>query len=65
MLDGVNGALDEDLKCAIERALTLDRAQCRRHAQDNTWEVVAQRLSDNLASIDWRDFQDARAQFLR
>ena len=48
-----NGALDEDLALAIDRALEIPRAQCRLHAESNTWDVVANRLKDNLVSIDW------------
>lgn len=51
--EGVNGALDEDLGAAITRALDVPRSQCRAHAEANTWEVVAQRLRDNLVPIDW------------
>lgn len=51
--EGLNGALDDDLALAIDRALQIPRAQCRQHAESNTWDVVANRLKDNLVSIDW------------
>ncbi len=62
---GVNGVMDEDLGRAIEGAMQLDREACRRHAEANTWEVVAQRLIDNVAHIDWHDHAPARARWLR
>lgn len=36
--NGESGVLDEDLQQAVEGALQLDRATCRRHALDHTWE---------------------------
>ncbi|MEM7079402.1 MAG: glycosyltransferase family 1 protein [Pseudomonadota bacterium] len=51
--EGVNGSLHEDLGVAIDQALMVSRAACRAHAQDNTWEVIARRLLDNLAAVDW------------
>ncbi len=36
--NGESGVLDEDLQRAVEGALQLDRAACRRHALDHTWE---------------------------
>ncbi|MEE4298927.1 MAG: glycosyltransferase family 1 protein [Pseudomonadales bacterium] len=50
--EGVNGALDDDLPAAIRRALTLDRAMCRAHAEANSWRAVAQRFLDDL--VPWR-----------
>ncbi len=52
VVEGVNGALDEDLDAAIERALRLDRGRCRAHAEANSWRAVAQRFLDDLAP--WR-----------
>ncbi len=46
VIDGGNGALDEDLGRAVTRALTIDRSACRSHALRNGWDVVAQRLID-------------------
>ena len=53
VVDGVNGALDVDLGRAVQRALTVDRAQCRRFALSNGWDAVARRLMEHLTSIDW------------
>ena len=53
VIDGQNGALDEDLSRAVKRALHISRDQCRRHAEQNTWEVVAERLRENLVRVDW------------
>jgi glycosyltransferase involved in cell wall biosynthesis len=36
--DGESGVLDEDLQRAVHGALQLDRAACRRHALEHTWE---------------------------
>ena len=36
--EGVNGALDEDLGAAVERALAVDRETCRRYAEGCSWE---------------------------
>jgi glycosyltransferase involved in cell wall biosynthesis len=49
---GVTGILDEDLGAACRRALNLDRAACRRHAESMSWERCARILLDNLAPID-------------
>ena len=54
VVDGVNGALDADLGRAIRRALTIDRAQCRRFALAHGWDVVARRFAQNLTIIDWK-----------
>ncbi|MCC5870780.1 MAG: glycosyltransferase family 1 protein [Gammaproteobacteria bacterium] len=51
--DGLNGALDEDLGCAIERALDCDRAACRQFAEQQGWDSVVQRFVDDLESITW------------
>ena len=45
------GALDEDLATAVERALHLDAAVCRAHAQTFSWEAVAHLFVQNLAPI--------------
>ena len=52
VVDGVTGALDEDLSAAIRRALACDRAACRAHAETRSWRAVAQRFLDDLAP--WR-----------
>jgi glycosyltransferase involved in cell wall biosynthesis len=48
---GVNGILDEDLGAACRRALDIDRAACRHHAESLSWERCAAVLLDNLAPI--------------
>ena len=50
---GRNGALDEDLERAVQRALEIPRAACRAFAEANTWQIIAQRLLDNLEPVEW------------
>jgi len=45
---GVTGILDEDLGAAVERALLLDREDCRRYAQRFTWEQATRQFLGNL-----------------
>ena len=49
ILEGTNGALDEDLGKAIHRALQVPRESCRAFALANDWGVVAQRFVSALA----------------
>lgn len=42
--DGVNGALDEDLGRAVDRALAVPRRSCRDFALANDWRAVAERF---------------------
>ena len=42
--DGVNGALDEDLGRAVERALDVSRQSCRDFALASDWRAVAERF---------------------
>jgi glycosyltransferase involved in cell wall biosynthesis len=49
--DGVTGALDNHLKLAILRALTLDRDKVHRGALRFTWERTAQIFEDALVPI--------------
>ena len=51
--EGRNGALDDNLGAALERALEISRDSCRAHAENNTWAVVAERLKQNLEPVDW------------
>lgn len=51
--EGVNGALDDDLSRAIERALSCDRVACRRFAEQQGWDSVVQRFLDDLLTITW------------
>ncbi len=46
--DGVTGALDQDLRAACERALTLDPAAARRAALACSWEVSARQFERHL-----------------
>jgi glycosyltransferase involved in cell wall biosynthesis len=48
---GVTGVLDHDLRAACLAALELDRAACRAHALELSWERCATMLLDNLAVI--------------
>ncbi len=52
--NGYNGCLNDDLAVAVREALELRREDARSHAEANTWEVVAQRLVDHVAEVDWR-----------
>ncbi|MBS0365086.1 MAG: glycosyltransferase family 1 protein [Proteobacteria bacterium] len=45
------GVLDEDLRCAALRALTLDRAAARRHAEQYSWERCTQQFLQNLIPV--------------
>ena len=56
VVEGVNGALDDDLGRAIERALACDRGVCRAHAEANSWRAVAQRFHEQL--VPWRTEPD-------
>lgn len=50
--EGVSGVLDNDLKAAALAALQLDRAACRRHALEYTWDKATTQFLGNLASGD-------------
>ena len=45
------GVLDEDLRAAALRALPLDRAACRAHAERFSWRGCAERLVDTLVPL--------------
>jgi glycosyltransferase involved in cell wall biosynthesis len=45
------GALDEDLRAACLRALGADRARCRAHAEQYSWQACAHRFRDSLVPI--------------
>ena len=49
VLDGKTGALDNDLTAACERALTLDRGVCRRHAEGRSWTHSTHQFVSHLA----------------
>ena len=50
-VDGVVGVTDANLRVACMRALTLERAACRAHAEAFTWRASAEAFLDNLAPI--------------
>ena len=50
--DGITGALDSDLKRAVDRALLVDREQCRRYAAGHDWQASARQFLEHLAVID-------------
>lgn len=45
------GALDDDLNVAVARALTLDRADARRHGERFTWEASAAQFLAGLEPL--------------
>ncbi len=49
--DAPVGALDEDLSRAAARALTMDRAACRRHALAYSWAACARQFRDTIAPV--------------
>lgn len=54
ILDGAApgvGALDHDLRAAALRALSGDRAACRRHAEQFSWRACAELFLANLAPV--------------
>jgi glycosyltransferase involved in cell wall biosynthesis len=52
VVEGVTGVLDQDLRAACLRALDIDRAGCRRHAETLSWSRCADIMLDNFAIID-------------
>ncbi len=52
VIDGVTGVLDHDLRSACLRALDIDRAGCRRHAETLSWGRCAEIMLENLAVIE-------------
>jgi glycosyltransferase involved in cell wall biosynthesis len=49
--DAPVGVLDEDLRTAALRALSIDRAACRAFASRMTWDRCARMFLDNLAVL--------------
>ncbi len=47
--NGTNGHLSESLYDAIQKARHVSRHECRRFAQDNSWEAVARRMAASFA----------------
>jgi glycosyltransferase involved in cell wall biosynthesis len=49
--EGEVGALDWDLAKAVERAIALPRAACRRYAESFSWEAATRQFIANLAPV--------------
>ena len=49
--DGVVGAVDTDLRAAALRALSADRAACRRHAETYSWRACAETFLSHLVPL--------------
>ncbi len=49
--EGEVGALDWDLAKAVERAIALPRAACRRYAEGFSWEAATRQFLANLAPV--------------
>jgi glycosyltransferase involved in cell wall biosynthesis len=49
--DAPVGALDADLRAACLRALEVDRARCRAHAERSSWAACAHRFRDSLVPV--------------
>ncbi|NKB99192.1 MAG: glycosyltransferase [Pseudomonadales bacterium] len=54
VVPGSNGATDQELAKAVDKALLISRDECRAHAERHTWPVVVERLRENLVPIDWQ-----------
>ena len=50
------GALNLDLKQAVEEALKIDRSNCRPHAETYTWQSATTDFINNLAPFNIDDF---------
>ena len=64
-VDGVAGVTDPDLRVACMRALTLERAACRAHAEAFTWRASAEAFLDNLVPIHGADIHCAGVERVR
>ena len=50
---GVNGSLDDqDLKAAVERALTIDRNSAYESSKAYTWDSVANQFISSLVPLE-------------
>jgi glycosyltransferase involved in cell wall biosynthesis len=57
--DGYSGIMDERLETAVERALELDRNDCRAAALERTWERATQQFFSHLvAAHSGNDLRD-------
>lgn len=52
--NGKTGVLDEDISKAINGALRIKRSDCRKFAEQQSWQAVTNRLFDKLA-LNQRD----------
>jgi glycosyltransferase involved in cell wall biosynthesis len=61
------GALDDDLRAAVLRALSLNRQDCRAYAENFSWAASARQFADNVhAGVErHRRRQGARQDFRR
>jgi glycosyltransferase involved in cell wall biosynthesis len=50
VVDGVTGALDEDLEAAARRALAMSTEACRAHALKYTWAAATEQFIAHLAA---------------
>lgn len=49
---GVSGCVHDDLAVAIDKALKVSRASCRRDAESYRWEVVCDKFLDAIAGSE-------------
>jgi glycosyltransferase involved in cell wall biosynthesis len=57
VVDGVTGALDENLESAAKRALTMRADDCRRHALRYTWQAATRQFVEHLAPREPSTFE--------
>jgi len=51
--EGISGAVDSDLRRAIDRAIKIDRAKVHRYSQNFTWPATADLFERHLERINW------------
>ncbi|HSW31983.1 MAG TPA: hypothetical protein VLH36_00050, partial [Steroidobacteraceae bacterium] len=51
VVDGVTGALREDLRAAALAALELDPQACREHALRYTWEAATRQFIGHITDV--------------
>lgn len=59
VVNGVNGALSDDLGAAVRQALAVSRTSCRAYAETNSWREIAERFVRALVPV-----QDGARSFL-
>ncbi len=62
VIQGETGWLDEDLKTAIEKSLTLSPARCREFAQGCSWERSVEQFEAMLVPIARNDTERATGE---